>query len=110
MRRSMANSSIEAKELAPERTPQTAMKRTMIRGCLRVRSTRGSLRSGSGRGRGRSVVGHWVLLSEGDRGVTRPIPCTDEAFANLLEFAILMREPWGRQAVIPPKKNRKEPG
>ena len=43
---------------------------------------------------GRSVVGHWVLLSEGDRGLTRPIPCTDGAFANLLEFASLMREPY----------------
>src|SRR3954468_20874744 len=36
---------MEAKELAPERTPQTAMKAMLIRGCLRVRSTRGSSRS-----------------------------------------------------------------
>src|SRR5262249_7201372 len=45
---------------------------------------------------GRSVVGHWVLLSECDWGLTRAIPCTDGAFANLLDFASLMREPWGR--------------
>src|SRR6516225_5673554 len=32
-------------ELAPERTPQTAMKTRLISGCLRVRSTRGSWRS-----------------------------------------------------------------
>src|SRR4051812_33414400 len=36
---------MEAKELAPDRTPQTAMKTMLIRGCLRVRSTRGSWRS-----------------------------------------------------------------
>jgi hypothetical protein len=33
-----------ANELAPDRMPQTAMKTTLIRGCLRVRSTRGSMR------------------------------------------------------------------
>ena len=26
-----------------------------------------------------------------------PIPCNDGAFAKLLEFAILMREPWTRE-------------
>ena len=42
--RSRPNSSMAANELAPERTPQTAMKTMLIRGCFRVRSTRGSLR------------------------------------------------------------------
>src|SRR5512135_3601729 len=39
------NSWIAAKELAPDSTPQTAMKTMLISGCLRVRSTRGSWRS-----------------------------------------------------------------
>src|SRR5512142_3174647 len=43
--RSYPNSWIAAKELAPDSTPQTAMKTMLISGCLRVRSTRGSLRS-----------------------------------------------------------------
>jgi hypothetical protein len=41
-----------------------------------------------------------VLLSESDRDVMPPIPCTDGAFANLLEFAILMREPWISERVV----------
>src|SRR5512135_2082768 len=43
--RSHPNSWIAAKELAPDSAPQTAMKTMLISGCLRVRSTRGSLRS-----------------------------------------------------------------
>jgi predicted transposase YbfD/YdcC len=55
---SVPNSWMAAKELAPERTPQTAMKAMLISGCLRVRSTWG--RSGPGSGRGRWCVGRWA--------------------------------------------------
>src|SRR5262249_57022739 len=82
-----------AKELAPESTPQTAMKTTLIRGCLRVRSTRGSLRSrkwwwnaadpslAMGRSPGRSLSGR------------RP-GWASERPPSLLKVTSLMRDPY----------------